>query len=130
MPISLSRVGAITLFVEDTLRSKAFYARAFAVPVAFEDANSVAFNFENMIVNLLKRPEAYELVAPATVASADAGSSFQLTIFVDDANATIAELAARGVTLLNGPIDRVWGMRTATFADPDGHVWEIAQPIK
>ena len=29
----------------------------------------------------------------------------------------------------NGPIDRVWGMRTAAFADPDGHVWEVAQQL-
>jgi uncharacterized glyoxalase superfamily protein PhnB len=33
------------------------------------------------------------------------------------------------VSLLNGPIDRPWGMRTATFADPDGHIWEIAQQL-
>ena len=34
---------------------------------------------------------------------------------------------ARGVELLNGPLDREWGVRTAAFADPDGHVWEVAQ---
>jgi uncharacterized glyoxalase superfamily protein PhnB len=33
------------------------------------------------------------------------------------------------VSLLNGPIDRDWGMRTAAFADPDGHVWEVAQAL-
>jgi len=33
------------------------------------------------------------------------------------------------VSLLSGPSDRAWGMRTVTFADPSGHVWEIAQPI-
>jgi uncharacterized glyoxalase superfamily protein PhnB len=38
-----------------------------------------------------------------------------------------AELITRGVALLNGPIDRVWGMRTASFMDRDGHIWEIAQ---
>ena len=37
-----------------------------------------------------------------------------------------AELAARGVTLLNGPMDRPWGIRTASFTDPSGHIWEIA----
>ena len=35
----------------------------------------------------------------------------------------------KGVQLLNGPIDREWGKRTAAFADPDGHVWEIAAKI-
>jgi lactoylglutathione lyase len=30
---------------------------------------------------------------------------------------------------LAGPADRDWGMRTATFADPGGHIWEIAQEL-
>jgi uncharacterized glyoxalase superfamily protein PhnB len=50
----------------------------------------------------------------------------QLTINVDDVDAVCAELARRGVTLLNGPVDRPWGVRTAAFRDPDGHAWEIA----
>jgi uncharacterized glyoxalase superfamily protein PhnB len=51
----------------------------------------------------------------------------QLTLTVEDVDATCAELASRGVELLNGPIDRPWGIRTASFADPSGHIWEIAR---
>jgi uncharacterized glyoxalase superfamily protein PhnB len=58
-----------------------------------------------------------------------AGSRFQLTIWVDDADAVCTELASRGVSLLNGPMDREWGMRTAAFTDPDGHIWEVAARI-
>ncbi|MDQ3782600.1 MAG: VOC family protein, partial [Actinomycetota bacterium] len=29
--------------------------------------------------------------------------------------------------LLNGPVDRPWGVRTASFRDPAGHIWEIAR---
>ena len=50
----------------------------------------------------------------------------QLTLGVDDVDAACAELAARGVELLNGPMDRPWGIRTAAFADPSGHIWELA----
>jgi len=57
------------------------------------------------------------------------GSRALLTIEVDDANAVCEELAAHGVTLLNGPIDRPWGRRTAAFADPAGNTWEIAQEL-
>ena len=28
-----------------------------------------------------------------------------------------------------GPADRDWGMRTVTFADPAGYIWEIAQAV-
>jgi len=129
MSTSLKSVGAITLFVEDPQRSKTFYQEVFGAPVAFEDENSAAFNFDNMIVNLLAIREAPELINPAIVAGKDSGSRFQLTIWVKDADAVCAELAARGVTLLNGPMNRAWGMRTAAFADPDGHVWEIAQGL-
>jgi uncharacterized glyoxalase superfamily protein PhnB len=27
-------------------------------------------------------------------------------------------------------MDREWGMRTAAFADPDGHIWEFAQELR
>ena len=129
MSTSLKSVGAITLFVEDPQRSKSFYEKVFELPVAYEDENAAAFNFENMIVNLLKIPAAHGLIAPAAVAGRKAGSSFQLTIWVDDADAVCAELATRGVELLNGPMNRAWGMRTASFADPDGHIWEVAQQL-
>ncbi len=122
-------VGAITLFVEDVPEAKAFYQRVFDLPVVFEDESSTAFKFDNTIVNLLSAAAAPELIAPAPVAGGGAGSRFQLTIWVDDADAVCADLAERGVTLLNGPMDREWGVRTAAFSDPAGHVWEIAQEL-
>ncbi len=129
MSVSLKSVGAITIFVEDPKRSKSFYEKVFDAPAVYEDDNAVAFKFDNMIVNLLARGEAPELIEPAPVASNDAGSSFQLTVWVDDADAVCTELVKRGVELLNGPLDRAWGMRTAAFTDPDGHVWEVAQEL-
>jgi catechol 2,3-dioxygenase-like lactoylglutathione lyase family enzyme len=127
--VSLKSVGALTMFVEDPRRSKEFYEKVFDVSAVHEDEDSVAFKFENTIVNLLVRREAPGLIEPAPVASAGAGSSFQLTVWVDDADDVCAELAKRGVELLNGPMNREWGMRTAAFADPDGHVWEVAQEL-
>jgi catechol 2,3-dioxygenase-like lactoylglutathione lyase family enzyme len=129
MSEQLNSVGAITMFVEDPPRSKTFYERVFGVTAIHEDENAVAFRFENLIVNLLELPAAHELIEPAKVAGREAGARFQLTIGVEDADAACEQLAASGVELLNGPIDREWGMRTAAFADPDGHVWEVASKI-
>ncbi len=53
----------------------------------------------------------------------------QLTITVEDVDAICAELAKRDVEVLNGPMNRPWGVRTAAFRDPGEHIWEIAQPI-
>ena len=127
---TLDSVGAITLFIEDRQRAKSFYEKAFDVEPVYEDENAVAFQFENMVVNLLVTREAHGLIGPAVVAERETGARFQLTIWVDDTNAVCEELARRGVELLNGPIDRPWGLRTAAFADPDGHIWEVAAKIE
>jgi catechol 2,3-dioxygenase-like lactoylglutathione lyase family enzyme len=119
-------IDAITLFVEDLEAAKRFYSEVFGLPVKFEDDDSVVFEFGNTLVNLLKTTAASELIEPAVVASPEGGSRFQFTIGVDDVDAKCAELATRGVELLNGPIDRPWGIRTASFRDPGGHIWEIA----
>jgi lactoylglutathione lyase len=126
---SLKNVGAITMFIEDVQRSKSFYELVFDAQAIYEDENAVALQFENMIVNLLKTDAAPELIEPATVGGRDAGSRFQLTIGVDDVDAACSELAAKSVELLNGPMDREWGVRTASFTDPDGHIWEVAAKI-
>jgi catechol 2,3-dioxygenase-like lactoylglutathione lyase family enzyme len=126
MPAWPGGISAITLFVEDLEAARSFYGRAFGLPIEYEDPNSVVFVFQNTMINLLRTTEAPGLIAPAAVAGPDAGSRFQLTIQVDDVDATAADLVARGVELLNGPMDRPWGIRTAAFRDPGGHVWEIA----
>jgi catechol 2,3-dioxygenase-like lactoylglutathione lyase family enzyme len=120
-------ISAITLFVEDLAAAKRFYREVFGLPVVFEDDNSAVFSFGNTIINLLTDAAAHELIEPAVVAGREAGSRLQLTIQVDDVDALCAELVARGVQLLNGPMDRPWGVRTASFRDPGGHIWEIAQ---
>ena len=53
----------------------------------------------------------------------------QFTVGVEDVDAQVAALVAAGIAVLNGPIDRPWGIRTAAVADPAGHVWEFAAPI-
>ena len=119
-------ISAITLFVEDLAATRRFYQEVFGLPVAFEDDASTVFRFENTMINLLKASEAPELIRPAAVAQPAAGARMQFTIEVDDVDVMCAELAARGVELLNGPMDRPWGIRTASFRDPAGHIWEIA----
>ena len=122
-----SGISAITLFVEDLPATKQFYRDVFGLPVFFEDPDSAVFKFGGTLVNLLQSSAGVELIEPAVVAPAGAGSRFQFTIDVDDVDAMCAELVQRGVVLLNGPIDRPWGVRTACFKDPGGHIWEIAK---
>lgn len=120
-------ITAITLFTDDLAATKRFYQEVFGVPLVFEDEQSAAFDFGGTVINLLDVAEAPELIGPAPVASQVDGSRVQLTLTVDDVDAVCATLVERGVTLINGPVDRPWGIRTACFADPAGHVWEVAR---
>ncbi|MGY3316999.1 VOC family protein [Arthrobacter sp. TE12232] len=119
-------IHAITLFVENLATTRSFYEEVFRLPLIFEDDVSAVFKFENTLINLLTISEAPELIQPATVANVEAGVRLQFTIEVDDVDGMCAELSRRGVELLNGPMDRPWGIRTASFRDPAGHIWEIA----
>jgi lactoylglutathione lyase len=119
-------IRAVTLFAEDLEKTKQFYVDVFQLPVFYEDADSAVFTFGETLINLLRTSEAHSLIAPAPVAAADTGARVQFTLGVDDVDATCERLRERGVELLNGPMDRPWGIRTASFRDPGGHIWEIA----
>ncbi len=119
-------VAAVTLVVTDLENSKAFYVKAFEAPVVFENEDSVVFRFGSVLINLLVRGSADELLAPSEVGTAGDAPRIVFTVPVPDTDSYCRQLAERGIGLLNGPMTRPWGPRTASFADPDGHVWEIA----
>jgi len=127
--VKSNKIMAITLFTEDLKRSKEFYTGVFGLPVHYEDEDSAVFLFGETMVNVLRVSNAPELIDPAPVGGPDAGARSQFTIWADDVDAVCDELAKRGVTLINGPMNRPWGIRTACFADPSGHLWEIAGDI-
>ena len=120
-------IGAITLFVENLEAAKAFYLKVFGLPVVFENDDSVVFKIGATMINLLLVSQANELIEPAKVGTHEAGSRMVFSIEVDDVDAMCAKLTSLGVTLLNGPMDRPWGIRTASFCDPSGHIWEIGK---
>jgi hypothetical protein len=47
---------------------------------------------------------------------------------VADVDVVCADLQRHGVQLLDGPLDRPWGRRTAAFADPPGFAWAGPAP--
>lgn len=126
---ALNAIEVITLFVDDIAAAKAFYRTVFEAETIYEDAVSQVLQFQGLWVNLLQIEQARQLVEPLSVAPSTAGSRLLLTIRVADVDAVCSSLKAKGIPLLNGPMDRPWGRRTAAFADPSGHVWEVAHEI-
>ena len=129
MTFSVPRVDVINLFAEDLVATKAFYREVLGLKMAFEDETVAVFHLENLMICLTHVSDAPELIGPTPIAHPAAGSRFILSLFVDDVDASCAELAQRGVIFLNGPVDRPWGVRSANFADPAGHLWQITQDL-
>jgi len=80
MDTLLQNLGAITLFVADPQRAKAFYRDILGLRVVHEDDDAVAFDFGNTVINLIKVSEAHDLIAQGVVADRAAGSRVQLTV--------------------------------------------------
>lgn len=59
----LRTIDAITLFVNDLSKAKAFYSDVFGLPVVFEDEHLAVLRFENdILINLLDGAAAAGLI--------------------------------------------------------------------
>jgi len=120
-------IGAITLFAPDLDRAAEFYQQAFDLPVDRVDSDTIMVKFSKLWLFVHQAAAAPDPVPEALAEAAKGAGEF--AIIVDDVDAVCAELTGRGVQLITGPADRPWGMRTITFSDPAGHIWEIAQSL-
>jgi len=130
MDAAIKDVGAIILFVQDLPRSRVFYHEVLGLGVEFEDDQSVGFKIEGLAFIVLQVDHAGVQLQGEPTATPGAGATAFLTTFTGDVDALHANLVERGVPFFQRPTDQRWGMRTAYFKDPDGHVWELAQPIE
>jgi len=130
MDAAIKDVGAVILFVADVQRSRVFYHDVLGLDVEFEDDESVGFKIEGLAFIVLQVDRARVQLQGEPTATPGAGATAFLTTFTDDVDALHANLVERGVPFFQRPADQPWGMRTAYFKDPDGHVWEIAQPVE
>ncbi len=121
------QINAMTLLVGDLERAKTFYREAFGLLPLDDEEDLAVFGFKDLYVALRKDP-AHQPPGAEVLALAQQGLG-QFSIWVEDVDAVCAELNEHGVILISGPADRDWGMRTITFADPDGYIWQIAQDL-
>jgi uncharacterized glyoxalase superfamily protein PhnB len=130
MSVTLKRIDVAVLFVADVERAKTFYRDTFGLSPEQEDEDGAFLKLEGTSLMLLSTSGAQDLLTDdAVAAQPSGGASSQLVAFVEDVDAMYRELVAQGVEFIREPIDRDWGLRTAHFKDPDGHVWELAQPL-
>jgi catechol 2,3-dioxygenase-like lactoylglutathione lyase family enzyme len=118
----------VTLGVSDVRRSRSFYeklgfkaSKASSAEVAFFDANGLVlalFGHDDLAADagIATAPmPAYRGVSLAWNATSEA-----------DADAIMAHARACGARVVKQPHKVFWGGYSGYFADPDGHLWEVA----
>ncbi|HXF54124.1 MAG TPA: VOC family protein [Hyphomicrobiaceae bacterium] len=121
------RLTLITLGVTDVARSRTFYeALGWNASPASQD--SVAFfQLVGMGLALWSRQE---LANDAQVADSKPGFSGVALAYnarsEAEVDAVLAEAAAAGGRLVRAAHKTFWGGYAGYFADPDGHLWEVA----
>jgi lactoylglutathione lyase len=122
---------AAGLFVRDLTRCVIFYRDTLGLQVTDSDPNSVGFSLGDRYFFLVEVSAAAHLISSeALELKIEGGPRGLLAASVEDVDATYEVLSAKGVKFLRPPTDQPWGLRTAHFADPEGNVWEINQPVR
>lgn len=121
------RLSLITLGVGDIARSRAFYealgfkaGRASQASVAFLDAGGVVLALFGR--GALAEDARIEDSAPGFAGVALAHNARSEA----DVDAALAEAVAAGAKLVKAAGKTFWGGYAGYFADPDGHLWEVA----
>lgn len=122
------RINFVTLGVADIARARDFYERlglkassASNADVAFFDANGVVlavFGYQALADDAhieASPPQPYRGTALAWNAASEA-----------EVDAIVDHVVSCGATLVKKPVKVFWGGYSGYFADPDGHLWEVA----
>jgi predicted lactoylglutathione lyase len=123
-----ARLTLLTLCVGDLARSTAFY-EALGFRRKARGAEGVAFFEAGAVV--LSLWSASELAKDAGIAL-EAPGGFRGVALAwncasrEEVEAAVAAAAAAGAKTVRPPQKVFWGGYTGYFADPDGHLWEVA----
>jgi len=123
------RLSLITLGVADLERSRAFYADGLGwTPSTLGSGEVVFFQAAGVVFGLYGRDA---LAKDAGLDSAD-GAGFRGTALAyntrtrDEVDAVLAQAERAGARITKRAEEAFWGGYSGYFADPDGHLWEVA----
>lgn len=120
------RVTLITLGVADLARARAFYAALGWEPAETTDT-VVFYRMDGMALGLFGRDAlAEDQGRPGTPLGTGAMTLAQNFPDREAVDAAFARAEAAGAEVLKRPEPVFWGGYSGYFADPDGHVWELA----
>lgn len=128
------RLSFITLGVADLDKSKRFYNDVLGWKPMHDADGIVMYKLNGMVLSLFPQ---HELLEDAQVQAAvhpptggtGGGPRFTLAQCLrspEEVDALFAELKKHKATITKEPMKVFWGGYSGYFADPDGHLWEIA----
>ncbi|OQW58540.1 MAG: glyoxalase [Proteobacteria bacterium HN_bin10] len=121
------RISIVTLGVANLARSRAFYeAMGFRASSASQ-GDIVFFQAGAMVLALYPREALAEDAAVAAEGDGFRGLSLAHNVRArEEVAAILAQAAAAGGRIVKPAQDVFWGGHSGYFADPDGHLWEVA----
>lgn len=121
------RISLITLGVSDLARSRAFYEALGWTASSASQPEVVFFQLNGLALALFGRQD---LAKDAGVADTPTGFAGLALAYNGRSKAEVdqvfAEAVAAGARPVKAPHDVFWGGYSGYFADPDGHLWEVA----
>lgn len=120
------RVTLITLGVADLVRSRQFYAALGWIPT-HEQESIIFYQINGLVLGLFGLgPLAEDQGRPDAVLGSGAMTLAQNFRTTEEVDAAFALALTAGATALKKPEEVFWGGYSGYYADPDGHVWEVA----
>ncbi|MBF0096050.1 MAG: VOC family protein [Magnetococcales bacterium] len=120
------RLSLVTLGVRDLARSRAFY-ESLGWHASSASCDQVCFfQTGSMAMALYPLERLLEESGQSGTAPQPGGVTLGINVITQaEVDRELALVLEKGGTLLHPATDTPWGGRTAYFADPDGHPWEI-----
>ncbi|MFT4150343.1 MAG: VOC family protein [Paracoccaceae bacterium] len=121
------RVTLITLGVADLAASRAFYARLGWVEHRDSQEGVAFFQMQGAALALFGKADlAADQGRPGAELAAGAVTLAQNFATEVEVNSAFAHAVEAGAVPLKAPEKVFWGGYSGYWADPDGHVWEVA----
>lgn len=121
------RLTLVTLGVADVVRSRAFYEALGFAASSESKAEVVFIDAGGAILALWDRAAlAEDAAVPDRPTGFGAVAVAWNTRSNAEVDAAMARAAAAGATITKPAVKTFWGGYAGYFADPDGHLWEVA----
>ncbi|MDQ3397589.1 MAG: VOC family protein [Deinococcota bacterium] len=120
-------ISLITLGVSNLERAVTFYRDGLGLPMREGDSGVAFFRLRDLWLALFPREALAEDAGVSSVGRGFTGITLAHNVRTDkEVDALLEQAVAAGGLLVKAGSPAFWGGYSGYFADPDGHLWEVA----